>query len=177
VIARCRICRHPDEQEISREYLSGHSIEELTKKHKLSYWILSKHFKHLPKKSDANADPLAHLIDLTMKKLKEAELSGNLKAQTSLILALRDLQLAKNKQMEEGNDLESRFSSFCDDKEFQRYCLDALANGRGWNRDRPEWSDTSLAAESARKTQVAHDRRMRWEEKAFDSYQARRPAC
>lgn len=71
----------------------------------------------------------------------------------SLLLARRDLRLAKNKDVVEGATLEQRFSRFCDDGELQIYALDQMMNVRGWNKGCSCWWDKQLAKEAAEHAQ------------------------
>jgi hypothetical protein len=109
------------------------------------------------------SDELDCEIEEINREIAAARLRGDHLTVKSLLLARRDLRLAKNKEILEGDTLEARFSKFCDDGELQIFCIDAMTTGRGWNKNNPCWWDKQLAEQAAihAHKQAAEERRRR----------------
>src|SRR5437879_4321841 len=103
----------------------------------------------LPALPDA-VDELQQEIDDITEEIKAARARGDHLSVKSLLLARRDLRLAKSKDISEGATLEARFAKFCDDGELQLYCLDQMSQGgRGWNKNNSCWWNKRFAEQAA----------------------------
>jgi hypothetical protein len=116
-----------------------------------------------PRDTEPPRDELEQEIQEINEEIRAARLRKDHLSVKSLLLARRDLRLAKQKEISEGTTLEDRFSAFCDDGELQIYALDQMTNGRGWNKANPTWWDRKLAKEAADHAQkhAAEERRRR----------------
>jgi hypothetical protein len=124
VVPTCKTCRHPQKKQIETEFKNGASFQQLSHKWNLTWQSVRNHLvKHFGTEED-EPDELAQEINDLTQEIANARRRGDHLAVKSLLLARKDLRLAKSREVMEGDSLEARYQALIADKELYRYFLD-----------------------------------------------------